>query len=432
VRTKYALLLLAGVLIAVSILFAVIINKTHDTQLDLIEINDVVKTLSTDWDDIAAGQMLAYPTNGLDFVVFDTEGTALLATREGLVTDLTSATRERYIMVDVISGDHVVGKVAFFNDIQASLDKQREQLMGAAVILVALLAILCAVYTFYLHRKIIMPFGKIQDFATRIAAGNLETPLEMDRGHLFGAFTESFDIMREELHRARENERSANQSKKELVASLSHDIKTPVATIQAVAETMEAQTLLEGTAQLTEADQKTAERLQIISAKARQIDSLVTNMFHATLEELQELKVAPIEIASTDIAQLIHNADHEERARPFTLPECIVLADSLRLSQVFDNIVGNSYKYAGTPLEITSAFEEDRLMIALKDQGPGIPEKDLSLITTKYYRGENAEGKSGYGLGLYISKYLMNQMQGDLFCENHADGFSVTLVLQLA
>ena len=60
----------------------------------------------------------------------------------------------------------------------------------------------------------------------------------MDRENVFGAFTESFDLMRHELRRARERERRASQSKKELVAKLSHDIKTPIASIRAVAEVM--------------------------------------------------------------------------------------------------------------------------------------------------------------------------------------------------
>ena len=71
------------------------------------------------------------------------------------------------------------------------------------------------------------PFRKLRRFARDVAAGNLDIPLEMDSYGSFGAFTESFGLMREELKKARENERAADQSKKELVASLSHDINTP-------------------------------------------------------------------------------------------------------------------------------------------------------------------------------------------------------------
>jgi len=80
--------------------------------------------------------------------------------------------------------------------------------------------------------------------------------------------------MREELKRARESEYEANRSKKELVAELSHDIKTPVATIKAVCEVL----------CVKEKNQDTLEKVEVIANKAEMIDSLVGNMFHATLE----------------------------------------------------------------------------------------------------------------------------------------------------
>ena len=83
---------------------------------------------------------------------------------------------------------------------------------------------------------VIKPFKKLKGFAVRIAAGNLDFPLEMDRINLFGAFTESFDVMRDELKRSRIAEARAEAEKRELVAELSHDIKTPVASIKAASE----------------------------------------------------------------------------------------------------------------------------------------------------------------------------------------------------
>ena len=277
---------------------------------------------------------------------------------------------------------------------------------------------------FYLYcdRNILAPFRRLQSFARRIADGNLDIPLAMDKDNLFGAFTESFDLMREELHKARTNERLANQSKKELVATLSHDIKTPIASIKAVTELMLVGSISE----------KEQERLNTINAKAEQIDALITNMFHATLEELKELRVASTEIQSTEIPNLIRNADYENRVKPFSIPNCLLSVDSLRLQQVFDNIINNSYKYADSDIEINSSFGKQYLIIEIKDFGAGVAENELPLLFNKFYRGKNAETSGGYGLGLFISKYLMQQMGGDLFCENQTDGFMVKILLRLA
>jgi len=61
-----------------------------------------------------------------------------------------------------------------------------------------------------------------------------------------------------------------------------------------------------------------------------------------------------------------------------------------------------------------------------------VPEDELPLILHKFYRGKDVAAKSGYGLGLYISKYLLEQMQGDIRCENRPEGFCVRLMVRLA
>jgi signal transduction histidine kinase len=311
---------------------------------------------------------------------------------------------------------------SIFEDMDASRRNRDRNLQIFLFIIVGGFSLTGIYLYIYYTKTIIKPFRKLQDFAQRIAAGNLDIPLEMDRNNLFGAFTESFDLMREELNRAKENERNADRSKKELVASLSHDIKTPVASIKAVTELMPVKTQ----------DEKEQKQLETIHAKAEQINSLITNMFHATLEELQALSVNSIEFQSTALPNLIRNADYERRVLPFSIPNCIILTDSLRLQQVFDNIVSNSYKYAGTDIEVNSFFYNSFLVIEIIDYGKGVSDDELPLLMNKFYRGKDSNPKSGYGLGLYISKYLLEQMSGELHCENRLNGFCVKLQLKLA
>ena len=149
--------------------------------------------------------------------------------------------------------------------------------------------------------------------------------------------------------------------------------------------------------------------LDTINAKDEQINALITNMFHATLEELQALSVNLTEMQSTEIAAIIHNADYSGYVKPFTILSCLVLADQLRLQQVFDNIVSNSYKYANTDISVEADFDGQQLVIAIQDFGSGVPQEELALLCNKFYRGKNAEKSSGYGLGLFISKYFMEQ-----------------------
>ena len=274
----------------------------------------------------------------------------------------------------------------------------------------------------YYERNFLLPFRKLQNFAKNIAAGDLNTPLEMDKHNIFGAFTESFDLMREELQIAKENEIRADKSKKELVASLVHDITTPIASVRSAIDILH----------LRAKDENEIKLLNSSDKKLQQIDALVTNIFHATLKELQKLDVIPTELQSTDIYELLEQADYKNRIKPFSIPNCLVIADSLRLQQVFDNLTKNSYKYADTDICIASFIDEDYLFIEIRDFGLGVSEIELPLITSKFYRGKNAENLDGYGLGLHLSKYFMEQMEGGLYPENHENGFMIVITLRLA
>lgn len=309
---------------------------------------------------------------------------------------------------------------------QASMDSIRKsrdrtvQIFLFVFIMIMAAAGLCLYL--YCERSILAPFRNLQRFARDIALGNLDIPLDMDKHGRFGAFTESFDLMREELKKARENERNADRSKKELVASISHDIKTPVASIKAATEVM----------LLSAKGEKDRKQLERIGEKTEQINTLITDMFHATLEELRELNVTLAEIHSTVIPRLIQSADYRGRVQPFIIPSCIALADAVRLQQVFDNIIGNSYKYADTDIMIQSFIDGRNLYIEIMDFGAGVSGDELPLIIDKFYRGSNSGDKSGYGLGLYITKTLLTQMSGDFYCENRPGGFAVVLSLRLA
>lgn len=266
----------------------------------------------------------------------------------------------------------------------------------------------------------IRPFSTLKAFAAEIAKGNLDFPLPMERGNFFGAFTESFDIMREELRRARENEYLANVSKKELVAELSHDIKTPVSAIKAVCEVLE----------IKEKNEDILEKVGIISSKADTIDRLAGNMFHATLEELEVLKVEPEEERSTLIPDMFKELKYYGDIRlENKIGECLVWMDKLRMEQVIDNIVNNSFKYAKTPVTVYFKDERETIGITIKDKGKGVSAEELPLITEKFFRGSNAAGESGSGLGMYLVKSFMEQMYGTVECF-YDEGFGVTLYLK--
>ncbi len=346
-----------------------------------------------------------------------------------LVSDSDYATmnnefiKHGWSVFDYSQDGQILGKVAFDargEEYRQTVVKERTQLLtvfGSAY--AAGIVLLIVIWYFYIR-----PFNKLKVFAENVSRGNLDVPLEMTKHNYFGAFTESFDRMREELKLSSEREAAADRSKKELVAELSHDIKTPVATIKATCEVME----------LKHKDPDVQDKVAVIKSKAESVEQLVDNMFKATLEDLNELKVNPREESSLIIEDMLNDLRfYGEVIRKDSIPECLIMADKLRLEQVIDNIAGNSFKYAGTALEVSYKYDSDSIRIILSDRGPGVPEDELALLTAKFYRGTSASdsGKDGSGLGLFLASSFMDKMGGGLELHNReGGGFSAEIILK--
>jgi signal transduction histidine kinase len=398
---------------------------SNEIPVHTIEINRLLVGLEQDWDSVSSYKDKPIESDSsFDYSVIDTNGNVILYTRDDIAKSISSATSD----YDVIRNIEVDGKVSGYlivHNPKAELEKQTNMKIALFVMSLILLTVVISVlYYVYLKRRVLDPFKKLKGFAVKVAGGNLDTPLEMDKGNVFGPFTESFDIMREELKASREREEKAVKSRKELVAQLSHDIKTPVSSIKAMTDVMSLTA--------SEEDKVT---INAINAKADQIDSLISNLFHATLEELEQLEVKPEDINSTDIVQMLKDADYLNKIEKLDIKDAVVFADRLRLNQVLNNIIFNSYKYADTMINVTSRFENagsKYLFIEIADKGPGVPEEELEMITQKFKRGSNAGNKDGSGLGLYISDYLMNKMEGSLTVRNTGEGFAVEIGIKIS
>ncbi len=386
-----------------------------DFSQDTVAVNEIMQSVTKDFNQMENHTK----ANRLDYVVLDKDDNVLYITKLGLSENLNIAIAHRDTILNIVIDNEVVGKVIIDNNGAKTLQSHKQIII---IILLVSIFIQCGIYigyVIYMYFTMIKPFRKLKGFAERIASGNLDIPLEMDRKNLFGAFTESFDIMRSELKKARIAEAQAQQSKKELIAKLSHDIKTPIASIKAVSEVGYAISV----------NEKDKENYTKIIGKADQINTLVTNLFTATLEELQQLTITPTNIESKQVKTMLENADYLHRAVIPNIPECLVYADGLRLQQVFDNIFANSYKYAKTEIMVTAEKNDSHIKIVIEDFGGGVLEEELPTLKEKFKRGSNSTNIEGAGLGLYISDYFMKEMQSCLNIENGTYGLKVTVIL---
>ncbi len=423
---------------------------------NIIVLNHVAKSAEEHKDNLGALDDI-----DASFVIVNTEDN-LLYSHVAPETDtdnmsVAQAIAKQYPYKYLLNGDKIWGTVIIMDDPTDGIKRTVRYVTFALLIVLLLILVGMILYGLYIRKNILIPFRNMKDFASKIAQGKLDEPLKMDRGNMFGAFSESFDIMREELAQAKERELELQKKERELVASLSHDLKTPVTGIKLTAELMQmrlsvktdtskgADTLKEADKLETEAVQDnivfTREEIENFNAdaegiykKAEQIDALLADLFASTLNDLGEFTVNCKDEESAVLTDIVKDMDVRLLAVMSEIPPVLINIDRRRMSQVIGNIISNSYKYANTKIDIRFGVSGKYLEMLIKDYGPGVPTAELDLITNKFYRGKGWQDtdKDGHGLGLYIAKSLMNKMSGDLIVESDGKGFAVTLVIPLS
>lgn len=273
----------------------------------------------------------------------------------------------------------------------------------------------------YCYFTVIRPFGRLTDFAERVAQGDLETPLEYERTNLFGKFTWAFDSMRKEILRARTCEREAIENNKTVIASLSHDIKTPISTVRAYAEAMEMG--------MSRAEDR-EKYVSVIIRKCDEVAQLTEDMLAHSLTDLDKLRMHPEVFELNGFLEDLLADLNTQNDIIFEKPSYTIYmnADRNRLSQAVENLITNARKYAGTNIDVHINRDENNAYITFHDSGEGVPDEDMPFIFGKFYRGKNTNGEKGSGLGLFIVKYIVCQSGGDVRARNN-NGFEVTLTL---
>ncbi len=277
-------------------------------------------------------------------------------------------------------------------------------------------------FSTYVYYAILRPFDKMKGFAEQVAGGNLNVPLDYERSNYFGAFTWAFDSMRREITKARACEKEAIENNKTVIATLSHDIKTPIASIRAYAEGLEAN--------MDNTPEKRERYVGVIMRKCDEVSKLTNDLFLHSLADLEKLKIAeePVELCSF-VGETVEElaAEHEDVTFSAEMESAYASVDRNRLKQVIENLVNNARKYAKSPVEVRLCGGDEGVRLHFRDYGGGIPDEDIPFIFDKFYRGKNCGAEQGSGLGLYIVKYLVMQMRGTVQLRNLADGFEVIL-----
>jgi two-component system, OmpR family, phosphate regulon sensor histidine kinase PhoR len=225
-------------------------------------------------------------------------------------------------------------------------------------------------------------------------------------------------------------ERRLEEVRSDFVATISHELRTPMAGIYGA-----AQTLLHRDAELSR--ERRLQLLDVIASQASRLTQITEAVLLTSRLERDEL---PIESRRVDIKRLVRSTvdavgEHvPESSVRLELPEEVRAAsgDPDRIQQVLVNLLDNAIKYGGGRVTVRVENENGFVRISVADEGPGISAGDQQRVFEKFYRGspQQAHGPGGTGLGLYISRELVRRMDGQLSVSSPPGG-GATFVLEL-
>ena len=243
---------------------------------------------------------------------------------------------------------------------------------GGTVILALLAAIgFTNLYlTKHLFRYVQKPLDILVSGVKRIQEGNLDAPIGYVVPDEFKPACDAVDEMAARLKTSLEAQ-SRQQQKQELIAGMSHDLKSPLTSIRAYTEG-----LLDGVAK----DEQTQARyLQTIYAKETELETLVNRLFSFAKLDLSEAPAKPeaLEISGT-FAEIAAGFEAEGLdVRLDDLPDETVMADRELLSRCMSNLLDNSRKYGASHVVISADISGDTVSISVSDDGPGVEASQL-------------------------------------------------------
>lgn len=282
-------------------------------------------------------------------------------------------------------------------------------------------------FTRSLVKRIEKPLDMLTDATARIRANDLTEDIAYSGELEFENVCTTFNDMQHHILSEREKNRKYEQARTDMIAGISHDLRTPLTAIRGTVKA-----LMDGVA--TSPEQQRV-FLETAYRRTGDMDCLLNQLFY--ISKLQTGNM-PLTMKNVDIADFVSSYVSSKSGQladgviltGSTEEGCNALVDAEQLQRIFDNLLENSIKYGETtPLrvKISVSSANDKINVTFADNGAGVPDDKLELIFDEFYRvDESRSGSEGNGLGLYIVKYLVTSMGGEVHAEN-VNGLSICM-----
>lgn len=269
-------------------------------------------------------------------------------------------------------------------------------------------------------KKITTPLSKLTVGIVQMSSGYLSTRIDLNGSKEFEEIKDAFNNMAKRLEESEKNRKKLEESKNQMFADISHDLKTPITSIQGYSKALKDD--------VVEDYEKQKKYLDYIYRKSVRLANLIEDLFMFTKLDCLSYKLNKEE---NDFAEFLrevinmHYMDIESKGFELNVDipehEIIYNFDKTQMYRAISNIIINALKYnpEGTTLEISFVENTENLELKIKDNGVGISKDMQKKIFNEFVRGDSSrKSDGGSGLGLSITKKIINLHSGDIYLKS--------------
>lgn len=304
-------------------------------------------------------------------------------------------------------------------------------LIAAIISIMILREVATLIFARRIHKRILTPMEELTNAFEMLSKGDYGYQINNSYSHQMKQVIDSFNDMSKELEASQSIKEKYDKNQKELIAGISHDLKSPMTSIIGYLEGIE-----EGVA---DTPQKMSTYLNVIYSNALYSNKLIDDLFLTSKLDLNELKFDKTKVNAKlffEDVLLEKKLEYEQSIFNYQVAlneNDFLMIDTQLLVRVLNNIYDNAEKY--NDQEECNIFTEvsidEQLRILIRDNGSGIEEENLEKIFSKFYRIDASRNKEigGSGLGLSIAREIIEKHDGSIEARNTEDGFELIMTL---
>ncbi|MGY4389998.1 two-component system sensor histidine kinase MtrB [Streptomyces sp. TE12347] len=318
----------------------------------------------------------------------------------------------------LVGGTRVVGG-GLTGYMYKSLAQERDDLnaLGWSLTIATCLALLgSALLAQAAARTVLKPVQRLGEAARRLGEGELDHRLDVSGTDELADLSHTFNKTAEALEKKVADMSAREESSRRFVADMSHELRTPLTALTAVAEVLEEE--------VDDLDPMIAPAVALVVSETRRLNDLVENLMEVTRFDAGTAKLVLDDVNVADQVTACIDARAWLDAVELDAERGIVARlDPRRLDVILANLIGNALKHGGSPVRVSVTVEGEWLVIAVQDNGPGIPEEVLPHVFDRFYKASASRPKSdGSGLGLSIAMENAHIHGGDITAANVPGG----------